>query len=254
MFKLLGTDASPLRIQRRQSSVIPRTCCFCFDVRSGVVLIGLFNLVIHSAGLVMTSSILFHGRKVMVEEKRSTSAYGRLFEGAHYNNFYGTGIVKRSEVDHLLGMMIACLSFLFTAMLVYGAAARRAVYLLPFFCMQVFDLSLYALASFALLRFSGSIKLALLQNPQFRETVSHLTELQFLVCLIAVCVVILLLKVFLMSIVWDCFKYCRDHAKSLSPTIEAQPQEMEFMAGDKILVLPSYEDTIKVAPPPAYDE
>lgn len=215
-------------------------------------MIGLFNLIIHSAGLVMTAS-------VVMNHKQEKSLIRNWME-THDNRYYNAFTLRRTGVDHMLGVMIACLSFLFTVMLVYGAAMRRAVYMLPFFCMQVFDLSLYVLASAAVLSFAPQIKHMLEMNPQFQKSVAQMNPSQFQLFLLTICFFILLLKIYLMYVVWDCFKYCRELATQAIRCEQANAEAGGNHAvlifpgekGNAMAILPSYEDTVKVAPPPAY--
>jgi len=244
-------ESSPIQVSSRRD-VMPRSCCICLDVRIGAVMIGLFNLIIHSAGLVMTAS-------VVMNHKQEKSLISNWME-THDNRYYNAFTLRRTGVDHMLGVMIACLSFFFTVMLVYGAAMRRAVYMLPFFCMQVFDLSLYVLASAAVLSFAPQIKRVLEMNPQFQKSVAQLNESQFQLFLLSVCFCILMLKIYLMYVVWDCFKYCRELTTSANRENEntetgAGNHAVLIFPGEKgnaMAILPSYEDTVKVAPPPAY--
>ena len=116
----------------------PASCCICLDVRTGAVMIGLINLVMHAATFIMSTSVALYHKEHAVQEVRPTDQ-----QYFYYLN------AQQQSADHMLQMLIACLSFVITVMLVYGAALRRPSYVLPFFCMQVFDLSIWTLVSAA---------------------------------------------------------------------------------------------------------
>lgn len=237
---------------RRQESAEarPPTCCICFDVRSGAVAIGLFNLIVHASGLIMSTSVVLHQKDNEMMKK-----YMATDENRYYNAYY----MKTHGVDHMVGVMIACLSFLITVMLVYGAALRRPSYILPFFCMQVFDLALYILASAASVSYAPQIKRSLEMNPHFQEQFGKMNYHQFLFFLIGFCLIVLFIKSYMMSVVWACFKYCKvlnEQRELIQPSVDNQQGAIIILPGQQgmMALLPSYEDTVKQLnnPPPAY--
>jgi len=248
-------EAEECHIQPRQGVISldrkPPRCCICFDVRSGAVAIGLFNLIVHASGLVMSTSVVLHQKDNELMKK-----YMETDENKYYNAYY----MKTHGVDHMVGVMIACLSFLITVMLVYGAALRRPSYILPFFCMQVFDLALYVLASAASVSYAPQIKRSLEMNPHFQEQFGTMNYHQFLFCLIAFCLMVLFIKSYMMSVVWMCFKYCKtslEQRELVQPSMDNQQGAIIILPGGPqgmMAVLPSYEDTVKAnsTPPPAY--
>jgi len=206
-------------------------------------MIGLINLVMHAATFIMSTSVALYHKEHAVQEVRPTDQ-----QYFYYLN------AQQQSADHMLQMLIACLSFVITVMLVYGAALRRPSYVLPFFCMQVFDLSIWTLVCAAGVSMSPRIKMVLENKPYLGEQVSKMNQSHFLFSLVVVMTGILMFKAYMVSVVWACFKHCksvnearRQRQMINAPIIYFPAGNMEAMAA-----LPSYDDTMKNPPPPAY--
>jgi len=240
-------EEMPIIMERREH--IPPSCCICLDVRTGAVVIGLINLVMHASAFIMsTSTALYHRGEMKVQQGDEVKTEQQYY---YYYN-----VQQQQTAEYMLQMLIACLSFVITVMLVYGAALRRPSYVLPFFCMQVFDLSIWTLVSAATVSRSSRIKMALESKPYIGEHIHKMSQTHFLFTLVFVMTAILMIKAYMITVVWSCFKHCKqvNQARQLHRGITAPngpvlvlPTNMEAMAN-----LPSYDDTMKNPPPPAY--
>ena len=177
------------------TSDAPPSCCLCLDVRTGAVVIGLVNLVMHAAAFIVTTTVAMHRPETTSSDVNDPYYYIH----PHHRNS-----------DYLLQMLIACLSFVITAMFVYGASLRRSSYVLPFFCMQVFDMSIWILVSAATVNLGSRIKLVLENKPYLGDHVGRMSENAFVFNLMMVMTVILMIKAYMISVVWSCFKHCKE--------------------------------------------
>lgn len=232
----------------------PPSCCICLDVRVGTMLIGLFLLVVYSGSLILASSV-FAGRHHLygIDETKQWSFLSDFHDIAH-----------RHSVDHeLVGMVFVCLYFIVVLLLIYGAALRRSSYMLPFFCLQVFDICLTILVAATTITYAGQIvpkinQIYLEQHKEETEYYGHfirkMSLSRFRLLLVSANLIVLTIKYFMISVVWSFFKYCRSMEDRRS-RVEATPDYMFYQGNmDSMIVLPSYEDAVKqkATPPPAY--
>ncbi|XP_031557386.1 lysosomal-associated transmembrane protein 4A-like [Actinia tenebrosa] len=215
---------------------IMKTCCCCMDVRIGTIVLGFCHLLVHIAGVVVLSQMLLHPE--MYEEK--------------YIQTYGT--VPRSS-DNSVALAIAFCSFVITSLLIYGAITRQPSYLLPFFCLQVFDFCVNLLGAIGAVSYIPELKLMLKNNQNFpyADDVDKVDMRSLMMTVILLCLIILLIKGYLICCVWSCYKVLVNYRiKRATQTFmfEVDGSDTETQG-----LLPNYEDAVKDTPkesPPPY--
>lgn len=225
----------------------PPSCCLCLDARVGTVMIGLFNLVCHAFWIVSISSYF-------VRQRYDQDGYGK--EWKLFDRFHEVARQHQQHVNHhMVAMVVASLSFLVVVMLIFGAALRRSSYILPFFCLQVFDLCLSVLVAATVTSYAPQLKYQLeMSAPEgvHGQCIRNMSLAHFRMILVTFWLCVLLVKYYFASVVWDCYSHCKKieerHVQSDSQVALLLYQgDMETMN-----LLPSYDDVVKTSPPPAY--
>ncbi|XP_077991779.1 lysosomal-associated transmembrane protein 4A-like [Glandiceps talaboti] len=221
--------------QRRQND--PTCCLFC-HVRTGTILIGLFFLTMQVFVMVCLGYLIVYGgiiekqlieTDVIYEEKHTTS-------------------------DLSVAFIITFCMFLVTCMLLCGAMKHRAGYLLPFFCLQLFDFVLSCLT--AINWFTAYPDGDGMNFPYNQEWYNKMKEQfgtqdysnQWMVLIsIITFLLVMTIKAYIITVVWACYKYIinRDSQQF------NQSEDTEALLGP-----PAYNTVIKVPPnmptPPPY--
>lgn len=236
-------------------------CCFCCHVKTGTIIFGIVVAIVQLLllGLLILSQI--RPDVLKPEENRQPfdgivvvqTDNGDIFED------FATESAKQEQVtkDNLsliFGVTLICL--IASISLVYGAARNRALYLLPFFGIQVFDFCLTCLSVVEVIAYATNIKQWIHeQKLDDFPGMNHLMCLdQDYLTLLFILGIIMVISVqsYLISMVWACYKYIQMHVASRSVVREySVDPDIEQM-----LLPPRYEDAIKVSPngpaPPAY--
>ncbi|KAK3751769.1 hypothetical protein QZH41_013241, partial [Actinostola sp. cb2023] len=168
---------------------VMKTCCCCMDVRIGTIVLGFCHLLIHIAGVVVLTQMLLHPE---------------MYEEGYYQKY---GTIPKST-DNSVALAIAFCSFVITTLLIYGAITRQPSYLLPFFCLQVFDFCVNLLAAVGAVSYIPEIKLMLKNNPNFPygNEVDRVDMRSLMMTVILLCLIVLLIKGYLIGCVWSCYK------------------------------------------------
>lgn len=206
-------------------------CCMCLDIRTGVIILGLVHLVIQVASIIVMTQVLIHP-DAFENESSFTS-------DKHY-----------MKVNNVVTMIISLLLFTLTAMMVYGTIKRRPGYLLPFFCLQVFDLCVCVILLFGAMTNHDQVVV-------WKSKVTHHYRYMKLdtvdqKCLILTFAAVLIAKAYLANCVWTCYKLFVIRSKKLEEdtTMHCCNSDSDFET-----LLPNYDDAVKGTPqesPPPY--
>jgi len=216
-------------------SGIMKTCCCCLDVRVGTIVLGFCHLMIHIAGVIVLTQMLTHPE---------------LYEESYFETY---GRSPRSA-DNSVALAIAFCSFIITVLLIYGAITRQPSYLLPFFCLQVFDFCVSLLGAVGAVSYLPEIKLILKSNSNFPygSEVDKMDNRTLLMTVVFVSLIVLLIKAYFITCVWSCYKILVnqmnvDLARTIMYHVDNDPEHQ--------LLLPNYDEAVKDTPkesPPPY--
>jgi len=227
----------------------PPSCCLCLNVRIGTIVIGLFNLICHAFWIVSLSSYFAH--------HKSNELSTHLKEWKVLDRFNSFAQQHQENINHnIVAMVIACLSFLIVVMLIYGAALRLSSYILPFFCMQVFDLCLSVLVFATITSYAPQLKYYLemsAQDEAHRAYLQSMSLRHFRMLLFTFWIIILGIKYYFASTVWQCYCHCKKIEERRNVSTDNQAAILLYQ-GDMATMnlLPTYDDVVKTSPPPAY--
>uniref|UniRef100_A0A0B7AJW2 Lysosomal-associated transmembrane protein 4A n=1 Tax=Arion vulgaris TaxID=1028688 RepID=A0A0B7AJW2_9EUPU len=238
--------------------VDPRSyrCCLCCHVKTGTLLYGIFVALVDLLvlGLLVFAAIRPDVLISQTEQRIDGFMLVQTNNGSFYKNFGYESYKQQINKDNLslmFGLTLIC--FVSTLALVYGVARNVAGYLMPFFCMQVFDFCLCCLVTVGCFTYAPNVKHWIhdqgLQNYPGMDHLLSMDSDYLLLIFVAVLIFVLSVKAYFICMVWSCYKYIQLHvaARSIS-------REYNVDANAEMLLPPCYEDAIKVScqQPPAY--
>ncbi|KFW81086.1 Lysosomal-associated transmembrane protein 4B, partial [Manacus vitellinus] len=105
---------------------------------------------------------------------------------------------------------ISLLMILICAMATYGAYKQHAAWIIPFFCYQIFDFALNTLVAISVLIYPSTIQDYLHQLPNnfpSKEEIMSVNPTCLVVIILLFISIILAFKGYLISCVWNCYRY-----------------------------------------------
>ncbi|OXB79878.1 UNVERIFIED_CONTAM: hypothetical protein H355_000908 [Colinus virginianus] len=112
--------------------------------------------------------------------------------------------------DMCIATAISLLMILICAMATYGAYKQHAAWIIPFFCYQIFDFALNTLVAISVLVYPSTIQDYLHQLPSnfpYKEEIMSVNPTCLVVIILLFISIILAFKGYLISCVWNCYRY-----------------------------------------------
>ncbi|RLW13015.1 hypothetical protein DV515_00000425 [Chloebia gouldiae] len=114
------------------------------------------------------------------------------------------------DANMCIATAISLLMILICAMATYGAYKQHAVWIIPFFCYQIFDFALNTLVAISVLVYPSTIQDYLRQLPSnfpYKEEIMSVNPTCLVVIILLFISIILAFKGYLISCVWNCYRY-----------------------------------------------
>ncbi|XP_034256888.1 lysosomal-associated transmembrane protein 4A isoform X1 [Thrips palmi] len=185
-------------------------------------------------------------------------------DGTQYLIRHRTYNYRKALKDmNVIVVMMFC-SFSITLLMVYGAVKGKPSYLMPFFCLQMFDFCLTSLTAVGYLCYLPNMHRYLAENPTvpFREQLLRLDPQVLSLLVLGAFTVVMLIKSYFIGIVWSYYKYLTLRMVANRRTIHYIESEIATMSLSESLLgtmpttvdLPDYETAVKKfsPPPPSY--
>ncbi|KFU96259.1 Lysosomal-associated transmembrane protein 4B, partial [Chaetura pelagica] len=113
---------------------------------------------------------------------------------------------------------ISLLMILICAMATYGAYKQHAAWIIPFFCYQIFDFALNTLVAISVLVYPSTIQDYLRQLVNhlipYKEEIMSVNPTCLVVIILLFISIILAFKGYLISCVWNCYRYINSRNNS----------------------------------------
>ncbi|XP_054548066.1 lysosomal-associated transmembrane protein 4B isoform X1 [Talpa occidentalis] len=179
--------------------VAPRTpshskpCCLCRLAHTRTVLLGVWYLITNALVLLILLSTLADPDHYYF----SGSALGGVFE-------------FMNDAKMWITIAVSLLLFLVGTMATYGAYKQHAVWIIPFFCYQIFDFALITFAVFTMVVYPYSTPEFIRQLPPnfpYRDDIMSMEPPYLDIIIFLFVIVILLIKLCLINSVWNCYHY-----------------------------------------------
>ncbi|CAG5115558.1 unnamed protein product [Candidula unifasciata] len=233
-------------------------CCFCCHVKTGTLLYGIINVF---GDLLLLGLLIFVAIHPDVLAPQTQQKYDGIVlvqtENGSFFQSFGYELYKqhisKDNLTLMVGVTLVC--FVSALALAYGVVRNVASYLMPFFCMQVFDFCLSCLVAVGCFTYAPNIKhwihdQGLESYPGMDRILSLDSDYLLLLC-VAVVVLVLSSKAYLICMVWSCYKYIQLYVAARSVN-----RDYSANADVEIFLPPCYEEAIKVpghyTEPPAY--
>ncbi|KAI6075170.1 Lysosomal-associated transmembrane protein 4B [Aix galericulata] len=114
------------------------------------------------------------------------------------------------DANMCIATAISLLMILICAMATYGAYKQHAAWIIPFFCYQIFDFALNTLVAISVLVYPSTIQDYLRQLPSnfpYKEEIMSVNPTCLVVIILLFISIILAFKGYLISCVWNCYRY-----------------------------------------------
>ncbi|XP_041483888.1 lysosomal-associated transmembrane protein 4A-like [Lytechinus variegatus] len=224
-------------------------CCLCLDVRTGSILIGLWHLMGQMFAMLLIASMIMRGGDNAVMNMDLDDPPQVPFSANS----------QHDASDYCVGLVIVFCFLLITTMMMKGIIQYRSGYILPFFCLQLFDFFITFLTCIGVMSYypdfdyEDSPKFP--YNQEFMHWKENLPVSKydiespwFTFIALAIFLAIMLFKFYCIACIWACYKH----------TASVELREIE-QCPDTEALLPSYDEAIKIKidkppPPPAYQE
>nr|XP_009674350.1 PREDICTED: lysosomal-associated transmembrane protein 4B [Struthio camelus australis] len=154
------------------------------------------------------------------------------------------------DANMCIATAISLLMILICAMATYGAYKQHAAWIIPFFCYQIFDFALNTLVAISVLVYPSTIQDYLRQLPtnfSYKEEIMSVNPTCLVVIILLFISIILAFKGYLISCVWNCYRYI--NSRNNSDVL------VYITTNDTAVLLPPYDDPVNGAakdPPPPY--
>lgn len=230
-------------------------CCLCCHVRTGTVFLGLFHLFVHILVLSLFAVVLL--RPDLVQQQPNGELYIDVDTGEGNNqSMVHVHLAKMTNESKFVGFLVTLGSLFVTLLLIYGAVRGQPGYMMPFFCLQVFDFCITCLTIVGYISYVPNVKrwIEMQESLPFKQELMEMDSDWLMLLAIMFFVMIMTIKAYLLGIVWSCYKYLSSYQRvtgsAVVRTYSADGEDGEM------LLPPKYEDAVRMAqnepPPPAY--
>lgn len=256
-------------------------CLFCINVRTATIILGIWHLILHILALAILALMMrnqYHIEQIQSQDDFEPSDFLptplskiKGDENPYYLPTKDGRAVYSSDLD--MGALMTLCTLSITLLMVYGAIKGKAFHILPFFCLQVFDLAISIMTSagyFVYLRSMQRLIEEHWHSLPFKEYMSKMSPQMSSFLLLMGLVLSLVWKGYCLSIVWRCYKYLtlREQTRNIFHYIIQQggedpmslpDTETAFYGNSPIMMLkqtppPSYQDVMGEVPPPPYPQ
>lgn len=267
----LPPESSERTKMRRKSDLVNHSafrCCFCCHVRTGTVILGIWHLILHVLALAILVSMMLRPELIEKLYGNNGSATTQLsgsfitrFRPSVYNHELSDlandpKLASIRDEDLHVALAITVCTGVVTLLLLYGTIWGQPTYLMPFFCLQVFDFVLSALTVVGYFSYMPDVR-RLVASSRDLPLQKELLRLdpQWLCTVVMVgFVACMMIKAYVMGIVWSCYKYLRLRQEASLPDVESDSEVLPY---GQALLPPDYETATKMpafvpvyAPPP----
>lgn len=200
-------------------------CCFCLHVRTATIILGVWHMILHVLALSVIA-LIYRNHHAMNQQNQYgdvdpsnllPTPLSKVKDGdiPYYlpTTQDGNGRTVYSEVypsDMDMGALMTICTLSLTLLLVYGTIKEKAIYLLPFLCLLLFDFiitTLTATSYFCYLRSVHQFVNDHWANLPYQKQILELSPQYLSLLILLLFLISMLWKAYCVSIVWRCYKY-----------------------------------------------
>ncbi|XP_067126230.1 lysosomal-associated transmembrane protein 4A isoform X2 [Centruroides vittatus] len=260
---------------------IPREkfrCCFCCHVRTGTIILGTWHLLLHILALGLLFGIMFHPEAISSQISStsisdSSTALPDLRKSSSDNVFtsdiyspqlheligapaanYAFGKENWQVEDVQVGIVITTCTGALTVLLLLGVIKGIPNFLMPFFCLQIFDFIISALTAVGYFSYVPDVQKMIQNAPDlpFRKLLLCMDPQWLLALMMIIVILCMMLKVYFMNIVWSCHKYLKLQQQLASSVDAYLETDVEALLPPDYITATKMPPHIPVYIPPSY--
>ncbi|XP_065343590.1 lysosomal-associated transmembrane protein 4A isoform X2 [Cloeon dipterum] len=186
-------------------------CFFCCHVRTATISIGIWQLMLQILSLATVAVMVSHPELAENHGRPITSAPP---EDESTGSPLPTPLSRTPSYsrDPNMNTQINLIAIASTIALIYGAAKGRPFYLLPYFCLKVFDFCLAVVIAISYLCALPSLTALAKQaeeqgNEMVKKQLHNMNPSALGFVTILALVAALYIKLYLLSVIWRCYRY-----------------------------------------------
>ncbi|XP_014254906.1 lysosomal-associated transmembrane protein 4A isoform X2 [Cimex lectularius] len=238
-------------------------CCFCCHVRTATIFLGVWHLMLHVLTLSVIAVILRHPEMMNEQNSPGTSiplpmptpqSSSGVIDIIDENSLGSNSAFKTSQgithkmygSQHLnVSVVVMFSTFAITLLMVYGAIKGKPSYLMPFFCLQLFDFCIASLTALSYLCYLPDMHRLVAESPKIpmQSALLKLSPQCLALVVLLTFGTAMFVKTYFIGVVWSCYKY-------LSLRLVSTQRTIHFIDQDAQDLLPDYETACSKFPPP----
>lgn len=227
----------------------------CCHVRTGTILLGVWHLVLYVLSLAVIAVVLVHPEMMNREAHDLARPVMWPYDVAHSGviqiesergHEYRTPFMrdcKWNNFDVNMGVVVILSTFMITVLMVYGAVKGNPRYLLPFFCLQVFDFCIASLTVVSYFSYVPDVRQAISNNPNipFQSELLRMDTQWLNLMVLLTFIALIMVKAYFIGIVWSCYKFLiyQNAARSVAEYVDLESSIPEYLPP------PTYETVTK---------
>nr|CAD7448352.1 unnamed protein product [Timema bartmani] len=152
-----------------------------------------------------------------------------------YRDIFGNRSLNHQDLN--VGVVVTFCTLAITLLMVFGAVKGKPSYLMPFFCLQVFDFCIASLTAVGYLCYLPDIHRLVAQNNHlpFRGELLRLNPQCLSLLVLMSFMLAMMVKAYFIGVVWSCYKY-------LSLRLVAAQRIIHYIDPDSQSLLPDLPD------------
>ncbi|XP_059483722.1 lysosomal-associated transmembrane protein 4B isoform X1 [Neocloeon triangulifer] len=185
-------------------------CFFCCHVRTATISIGIWQLMLQVLSLVTMAVMVSHPE--LVDNSKSITVAPADDDSLETPLPTPLSRTPPYSRDPNMNTQINLIAVASTIALIYGAAKGRPFYLLPYFCLKVFDFCLAVVIAISYLCALPSLTALARQaeeqgNELVKKQLHNMNPSALGFVTILALVAALYIKLYLLSVIWRCYRY-----------------------------------------------
>lgn len=197
-------------------------CCWCFHVRTGTIILGIWHLILHSMAVALLVSLLFNPEVagkfsnwtgiVTGSTPSPEQGYSPQFPDISSGPGSSYGFLREAcSQDIPVALIITLCTCGITVLLLYGTIKKRPNCLMPFFCLQVFDFVVSALTAIGYFSYMPNVHrwLEEYRDMPLQKELLNMDPRWLCALMLLAFVGCMVIKAYFMGIVWSCYKFLK---------------------------------------------
>uniref|UniRef100_A0A0A9YN87 Lysosomal-associated transmembrane protein 4A n=1 Tax=Lygus hesperus TaxID=30085 RepID=A0A0A9YN87_LYGHE len=258
-------------------------CGICCHVRTATIFLGVWHLMLHILTLSIIAVVLKHpelmntqltqhpgspfsiagtdNTKLPVVPSPSSAESQPELNSINIHGGHSFPPNRHYDYQHLnVSVVVMFSTFAITMLMVYGAIKGKPSYLMPFFCLQLFDFCIASITALSSLCYLPDMRRLIAESPKIPMQAYLLTlspQLLAFVVLITFTSA-MVVKAYFIGVVWSCYRYLTFRLIAASRTVhfipESPPPDLQDLLPDYETACAKFPQSQATQAPPSYSQ